>query len=351
MSRVHTYILRHTNPHNPMSLWLVFIVACMFGVAHGVDPVLLETHEHFYRFLGYTNSTKKTFVMFHTGDGDWYPNNFKIDSEPAVQVFLKFFGPQKLPSIGAMSSKGFEFVKASETQRDFLEKWVDIRSSAIAQLDMRTIDGFGNDELAVILHMHDCPTEPHPEPYVTACIDEPTLFECSPVLFGKYIDATCDVNRSFVPSLMGVESIAEKSIRPYFNKVEVYISSVLPSVAAHSSPPTACATDDEECSHIVFWGNYSSNFALKMNIREPTLVVYKRNKTRLAQVGKLTDARASLVVLDPDRVDLAVKHGNFSGAIDPEWTPELQEAMSKKPKSTIAQEKQSILGKLFSFRI
>ena len=351
MARVHTYILRRTNPHNPMSLWLVFIVACMFGVAHGVDPVLLETHEHFHRFLGYTNSTKKTFVLFHTGDGDWYPNNFRVGSEPSVEVFLHFFGPQKLPALAAISSEGHEFVFAPKAHGAFLKKWEDVRSSPIAHLDLETIVTFGNDELAVILHTEDCPTEPYDPPYVTACINNTELFTCSPVLFGKYIDATCDVNHSFLPSLMGVESIAEKSIRPYFNKVEVYISSVLPSVAAHSSPPTACATDDEECSHIVFWGNYSSNFALKMNIREPTLVVYKRNKTRLAQVGNLTDARASLVVLDPDRVDLAVKHGNFSGAIDPEWTPELQEAMSKKPKSTLAQEKQSIIGKLFSFRI
>ena len=138
-------------------------------------------------------------------------------------------------------------------------------------------------------------------------------------------------------------------LAPYFTDLHVYTSPKLPVINSSGAPPQPC--EDEHCARVVFWSNTSKSFARVMSITEPTLIVYRSDGERLAQVGPYYNALERLVLLDNTKVEVAIEHGNFSGALDSEWTPELQAEWEDAKRQKFKMEQKSLMSKLFSFRI
>ena len=301
-----------------MILIALLILSSLCNV-FALRPDYLEAYELFQRIKDYRNTTNTSYVFFHNGTSRaWAGDNFVVNSPASLSVFYHTFGAKKMPVMMAISSERLETIQTSNAT--LLQKWVDVRRGPIAMLDESTIGTFGNDALAVILYTRDCPRDPHSSPYLTACIDMPDLFPCSPVLFGKYIHATCNTSSPYIPRVTSIENMVDTDLAPYMNETVMYFSPTRP----RPSP---------NISSVTFWDTYAGPMGFRYKVVEPTLIVL-RNGSAFAQLGNLSHAYANLVSLNDTRFVLCRDHGNFSGVLDPEWSPELQERWRNTPLPT-----------------
>ena len=314
------------------NMFLITLLVATLASASAIRPDYLEAYELFQRMKDYRNTTNTSFVFFHDGTSHaWGGDNFVVNSDASTSVFYHTFGPKKMPIMMAINSENIEMVHTNSST--LLQKWVDVRSTPMAMLDETTINDFGNDALAVILYTRNCPSKPHDPPYLTACIDMPDLFTCSPVLFGKYIQATCNTTSAFIPRVTSINNMIDTDLEPYSSETVLYFSPKAP----RPSP---------NISSITFWDTYAGPMGFRYKIVEPTLIVI-RNGSVLAQLGNLTYAYANLVPVNDTKYKICKEHGNFSGVLDPNWTPELQHAWSNAPPPVVESKMQQIRAMAF----